>query len=298
MFTSFYPRAARRARAACRPRLEALEERSLLAANVVLEWNTLALESIGQTRTDPAVGSRALTITQLAVYDAVNAIDGGHAPYAYRGQAPPGASPEAAAAVAAYTALVELFPARQAVFDAALESSLAAVPDGPAENMGAAVGRAAARTILALRRHDGSDEVAPYTVGTEPGDWQPTPPLFAPQPLAPHFADVTPWAMTAGSQFRPPPPPDLDSDEYAAALDEVRRLGGNGTTTPTERNAEQTKIARFWSGGLGTSFAFGHWNRIAQEVSTNEGLGTAANAHLFGVLNLATVDAGISCWDA
>src|SRR5262245_46566616 len=134
MFTSFYPRAASRARAACRPRLEALEERSLLAANVVLEWNTLVLESIAQTRTDPVVGSRAVAIAQLAVYDAVNAIDGGHAPYAYHGQAPPGASPEAAAAAAAYTALVELFPARQAVFDAALEPSLPAVPDGPPGN--------------------------------------------------------------------------------------------------------------------------------------------------------------------
>src|SRR5262249_1331247 len=76
-------------------RVEQLEDRSLLSANVVLEWNQLALQSIGQARVSAVVASRVLAITQLAVYDAVNAIDGAYAPYAFRGQAPPGTSPEA-----------------------------------------------------------------------------------------------------------------------------------------------------------------------------------------------------------
>ena len=173
----------------------------------------------------------------MAVYDAVNAIDGTYAPYAFNGQAPPRASPEAAAATAAYHTLVELFPTRRADFDAALASSLADVPDGPAENQGVAVGRAAAASILALRRHDGFDAVVPYTPGTDPGDWQPTPPANLPA-LGAQWPQVTPFAMTCGAQFRPSAPPALDSAEYAAAFNEVFDLGRNTSTT---RTADQTR---------------------------------------------------------
>ena len=41
----------------------------------------------------------------------------------------------------------------------------------------------------------------------------------------------------SAAQFRVPPPPALDSAEYAAAFNEVKRLGGDGVDTPTERTA-------------------------------------------------------------
>jgi len=275
-------------------RVEQLEDRSLLSANPVLEWNQLTLDAIRLTNTSTPLASRALAITQAAVYDAVNAIDGSYAPYAFSGHAPPGASLGAAAAVAAHDTLVELFPTRRADFDAALASSLAAIPDGSAENKGVAVGNAAAASILALRRHDGSDATVPYTPGADPGDWQPTPPTFS-AALATQWPQVTPFAMTAGSQFRPPAPPALDSDEYAAAFNEVFDLGRNTSAT---RTADQTEIAMFWRDGAGTSYAFGHWNTIAQNVAEAQGLDMVSDARLFALLNMATADAIISCWDA
>jgi hypothetical protein len=60
---------------------EPLEDRRLLSANVVVEWNQRALQSIGQARVSPVVASRALAITQAAVYDAVDAIDRSFEPY-------------------------------------------------------------------------------------------------------------------------------------------------------------------------------------------------------------------------
>src|SRR5262249_31105094 len=141
---------------------------------------------------------------------------------------------------------------------------------------------------------DGSAAVVPYTPGTDPGDWRPTPPAFLPA-LAPQWQFVTPFALSAGSQFRPVSPPDLTSAEYAAAFNEVKDLGRGDSTTRTD---EQTQIARFWNDGLGTAFAQGYWNRIAQTVATEQGLGLVAQARLFGLLNIATADAGISCWDA
>jgi membrane-associated phospholipid phosphatase len=275
-------------------RVEQLEDRAVPSANAVLEWNTLTLEAIKGTNTNPLLASRALAITQAAVYDAVNAIDGTYAPYAFNGQAPPTASPEAAAATAAHDTLVKLFPTRRADFDAALASSLADVPDGPAENQGTAVGHAAAASILALRRHDGSDAVVPYTPGTDPGDWQPTPGAFLPA-LGAQWPQVTPFAMSSGAQFRPAAPPALDSAEYAAAFNEVFELGRNTSTT---RTADQLEIARFWADGGGTSYALGHWNIIAQEVSTEEGLDLIGDARLLAQLNIAMADAIIATWDA
>src|SRR5207248_9138395 len=113
--------------------------------------------------------------------------------------------------------------------------------------------------------------------------------------LAPHWRYGTPFAMTSGSQFRPAAPPALDSAEYAAALNEVKDLGRSDSATRTE---EQTQIARFWNDGLGTAFAQGYWNRIAQGVATEQGLGLVREARLFALLNIATGDAGISTWDA
>src|SRR5262245_66242115 len=92
----------------CLPRVELLEDRCLLSGDVVLEWNQLALRAVGQARVSPVVASRALAITQAAVYDAVNAIERSFEPYHAHVQASRGASPEAAAAQAARDALFAL----------------------------------------------------------------------------------------------------------------------------------------------------------------------------------------------
>ena len=85
--------------------VEPLEDRCLMSANMVVEWNQRALQSIGQAKVSPVVASRALAITQAAVYDAVNAIDRSFEPYHAQVQASHGASLEAAAAQAAHDTL-------------------------------------------------------------------------------------------------------------------------------------------------------------------------------------------------
>src|SRR5262249_47882847 len=152
-------------------------------------------------------------------------------------------------AQAAHDTLAALFPAQVGTFDAALAADLAGIPPGRARQ-GIEVGHEVARQILAWRSTDGSGAVVPYTPGTDPGDWRPPPPGFLPA-LAPQWPDVTPFAMSAGAQFRPGPPPELDSAEYAAAFNEVKSLGRADSTTRTD---EQTRIARFWNDGLGTAF--------------------------------------------
>ena len=290
-FASLYKRTYSHVR---RLTLERLEDRSLLAGDMVLQWNEVLLDAIRADRTAPPLAARNMAIVHVAIYDAVNAIEQTHEPFAVNRRAPPGASAEAAVATAAHQTLVDLFPDQQATFNEALASSLATIPDGPAENKGVALGRSVAHRILALRQNDGADESVEYTIGTEPGDWQPTPPAFLP-PLLPQWPYVKPFAMASADQFRPPPPPALSSEEYAAAFQQVQEIGAANSAT---RTTDETEIAWFWVNGPGTATPPGHWNEVAQVVAQSAGNTLAENARLFALLNIAVADAGISCWDA
>src|SRR5436190_22954664 len=94
--------------------VEPLETRTLMAADTVLEWNQVAVEATRVTRLSPNAQTRALAMVHGAVFDAVNGIEGGYAPYLVTRRAPSWASEDAAAAVAAHDVLVSLMPAQQA----------------------------------------------------------------------------------------------------------------------------------------------------------------------------------------
>ena len=98
--------------------------------------------------------------------------------------------------------------------------------------------------------------------------------------------------MTSSSQFRPPGPPALDSQQYAADYNEVKELGAAVGSTRTE---DQTEIALFWADGAGTETPPGHWNSIAQIIAAAQGTTLEENARLFALLNIAMADAAICC---
>jgi membrane-associated phospholipid phosphatase len=275
-----------------RPELQLLEARCLLAANVVVEWNQVFLDTFKADRVLPLYFAREAAIVHAAIYDAVNDIDRSYTPFFADVKAPPGASLDAAAAQAAHDTMVALFPAHQATFDATLAADLAGIPPGRAR-LGTAVGQAVAQQILAWRSTDGSTAQVTYVPGTDPGDWQPTPPAFAPA-VAPQWGSVTPFCINSDSAFRAPPPPALTSADYTAAFNEVMSLGAANSTT---RTAEQSEIARFWYGAAGTFTSAGYWNQIAQEVAQQRGDSLVQDARLFALLNLAQADAYFAVWD-
>lgn len=260
-------------------------------ADVVTDWNNTLLNAVRSTNTPPPRASRAMAIVSAAVYDSAISIEGGRLPY-YRSINTPGANIEAAVASAAHAALSQLFPTQQAAFDAQLSLSLGMIPDGAAKTAGINLGQTIATSFVAHRANDGSASSVVYTPGTDPGDWRPTPPAFAPA-LLPQWPNVTPFAMTSGSQFRPVAPPALNSPEYTAAFNEVKELGRIDSAT---RTAEQTDIARLWAAGGGTITPPGMWNKIAQDLGAS--LSIADKARMFATLNLATADAAINSWDA
>jgi hypothetical protein len=204
------------------------------------------------------------------------------------------ASRRAAASAAAHEVLINLFPANASDFDALHAEILAAIPNGSQKAAGIVWGEFVANQILAARADDGSNAIVPPPGGSGPGVWVPTPPAFLLY-LLPQWGFVVPFAMSSSSQFRPPGPPSLDSQQYAADYEEVKELGAAVGST---RTAEQTEIASFWADGAGTETPPGHWNSIAQIIADTRGNTLEENARLFALLNIAMADAAICAWDA
>lgn len=264
------------------------------SGNPVTEWNTTLLDAVRTASSAPPLASRNMAMVHAAIYDSVNSISKKYSPYLVSIDAPAGASAEAATAAAAHRTLVGLYPAQAGKFDAALESSLAKIPDGKAKQDGIALGQQVADQIISSRNTDGITTVVQYTPKTDLGSWTPTPPALA-AALAPQWPQVTPFAMTSGSQFRPPGPPALEGAEYAEEVNYVKEIGKIDSLT---RTPDQTAIAKFWANGAGTFTPPGHWNQIAEEIATLTGQSLEDSARLFALLNFALADAAISCWDA
>ena len=258
--------------------------------DMVLDWNAHAANAIvGVAGQRPERGLIRLAMVHVAIYDAVNAIDG--YPFQSYGVTPnigSPASPEAATAAAAHDVLVALFPAQQVNLDAKYSASLATILDGPAKTNGISVGQQAASGILGLRATDGRDAVVPYTPGSGPGVWMPTPPAFLPA-AAPEAAFVQPFALNSPSQFRAEPP-ELTSETWARDYNEVKSLG---SATSNTRSAEQTDIGRFWS-----DQPILQWNRAWRNISVTQGLSLSDKARFFAMLATASADAIITCWDS
>jgi hypothetical protein len=284
-------------------------EQTIRHGDVILDWNASLLTIIRDwtalsndpypnriVTSPPPMVARNLAMVHAAMFDAVNAIEGTHQSIHANLVAPDGASPVAAAAVAGHRVASRLYKEADelAVFDAALIEALSSVPDGDSETLGVEFGNQVGDAILSWRSTDGAGTRVAYTPGTEPGDWQRTFPDYYP-PLLPQWPSVTPFSMTSPDQFRPAAPPSLGTPEYAAAVDEVLRIGGLDSS---ERTQEQTEIALFWSDGGGTSTPAGHWNQIAADAAALVGSNFAENARLFAMLNVAMADAGIASWDA
>jgi len=247
-------------------------------AALIVRWNQELLRILRTPGQQPATvhPTRTFAMVHQAIHEAV-------AHSARRSQ-------PAAAAQAAHDVLAALFSGQLAALDAHLAADLALVSDPRARAEGVHSGQRAARDVLADRVGDGSAATPPaIPPGTQPGQYRPDPPAFAPATFT-HWANVRPFVIRRADQFRSRPYPSLTSDTYAAAIDEVRRLGQN---TSTERTADQTVQARFWPAPIQN-----YWNEIAQSVISDRQPDLATAAHVFARLNLAFADAAIAFYDS
>ena len=266
------------------------------AEDPIAAWNQISENAVKAGKDPLPVTSVELAIVQLAIYDAVESIDGRYEPYYTR---VPGASGSlsAAAAKAGHDTLVGLFPAQSAALDAAYADFLATNGVDPLDP-GTAVGAQAAANILALRANDGRFPLnpPPFLGSTAIGQWRPTPSLLPGPPptlqpgLTPWLAGVRPFTMHSGSQFRVDPPPDLTSKQWADDYNETKTVG---SLTSTTRTAEQTEIGYFWadSGPL-------LWQNALRYISGTYLHDIGDSARMFALADAALADAQIACWDS
>lgn len=261
-------------------------------ADPVIEWNKFLLGIQATAGDQPATvhPTYELAIMHTAIYDAVVAIDHSAMPYLTTVHAPRDASRAAAADTAARDTLIKLYPSLQGSIDQEYAGLLAQLPSRRHVAEGIRVGEQAAAQLLAARQGDGSDaQPIPFVPGTNPGDYQLTPPTFSP-PAFTHWRFVRPFALNRANQFRPGPPPALTSAKYAAAFNEVKALGA---ATGSTRTADQTEIGLFWNPPIWAT-----WNRIAQTAALGHPGSLSENARTFAALNLTFADSVIAFYDA
>jgi hypothetical protein len=285
----------------------------------VRHWNEIAINASGLDHTPVASGenrifgeqygptrsSRAMAIVHIAIFDAIIAIKGGYKGYTGISPAAEDASMDAAIATAAHDTLSALFPSQAAAFDAELAQDLKLISHGQSKKRGIEVGRRAAAAILTLREDDGSERAEPrvgieFKTGDEPGQWRQDPISQIPIALGAFWADVKPFVMKSANQFRAPPPPALDSAAYAAAFDEVKKVGGDGIVTPTERSQEQTDIGIYWAYDGTPSLCAPPrlYNQIAVQIADQMGSDVTELSRLLALVNMAMADAAIAIWES
>ena len=254
-------------------------------ADKVTDWNAIGSQVLLNTNRGGAQGFIDLAYLHIAMYDAVNAIDG--TPYAVfsvePSTVPPGASAEAAAVESAYRVLVNRFPAQAAYLNPQYAASLATIPDGQSKYDGIAVGAEVAALFLAARAGDGWNASITIPLGSGPGAWIPT---AANAPAIQWGARMRPFAIETNDQFRADPPPALTSDEWAADYNEVKRVG---SINSTDRTPEQTTLARFFLAPGVPQLSAG-----IRQLSADNNLTLPENARLFALVFASSGDAAIA----
>jgi hypothetical protein len=294
--------------------------RSGSTADTFRYWNQIAIDSSGIDHTPVAAGetrvfgeqlgpgrsARAMAIVHIAMFDAVNAITGGYRSFTGLSRERRPASIDAAIAAAAHDTLVRMFPSQTPRFDALYATDIARLPPSleSQKNVGIALGRRAAARILAMRLEDGSSVADPrmdgeWQTSDAAGHWRQDPISLAPIALGAHWGEVRPFVLRSPAQFRVRQPPAMNSDAYTQAYNEVKRLGGDGVHTPTERSADQTNIGIFWAYDGTPSLCAPPrlYNQIAAELSKNF-RSPIELARLFALVNVSMADAGIASWES
>jgi hypothetical protein len=259
-------------------------------ADAVLDWNIIMQSTVAAQA--PFLQARFAAITQLAVFEAVNAITKEYKPYLGTVTAPDGASAGAAAIAAAHTVLKAYFPANAAALDSARATSLAAIPDGPAKTAGIGAGESAAAAVMAARKNDGATPAAFYLpTSSKAGEWQLTAGCSAAGGAFFQWLGVTPFGLRSASQFQLDEPPAMTSVRYARDYNEVKSVG---SASSIARPQDRIDVATYFA----VISPVGVWNPVARQLSLAAAYSLSQKAQAFALLNMAMNDAAVAVFDS
>jgi hypothetical protein len=259
---------------------------SLVQADVITDWNKTAMDVMKTVNVAGNPWTRSMALVNVSMSDAVNSVQNRYTRYTTELPIDPNASAEAAAAGAAREILMRQYPGQKAKIDAAFAETMKDIPDSPARVAGIALGEKVAAAVFAERQSDATNIPDTYRPIATPGVWVPTTP-----PLFPQYATAKPWGMDSASQFRPGPPPALNTALYARDYNETKDMGG---AKSTKRTDAQSDAVRFWTqANLGPA-----WFQAAAQVSDRKGLSVADKARVFALMSMALANCFIVDWDA
>jgi hypothetical protein len=262
-------------------------------ATVVNDWNATAIGVIAVDAMTPnPEGSLYLGFVQAAVYNAVNGITGRYQLYKSNASPSPTASPQAAAAAAAHRVLMTYYghvPAAATRLTDAYAASIGALPNDPSTTQGIQYGRQAAERLIALRAEDGRYGPNTFDMAPAPGVWRPTPPANAPF-FGKYLSTTTPLMIESPNQFRPGPPPDMTSAEYAKDFEEVKAFGSKEGSA---RTPLQTETGLFIS-----TIVPGPLHAALRDLAVRREMDISDRARLFAAVSMSIADTTIAVWDA
>lgn len=263
---------------------------ALPPGNTVEQWNKITEDTIVGAGAFQNEGLIYAAYESAAVYNAAVAINGHYQPYGAPITAPRGASSDAAVIEAAYDTLVHYFPAATATLYPMYLEALALIPDGTAKSNGQAVGLAASSNIITQRSDDG--RLTPIgvtstfpTLSPGPGVYRSTPAAYA-KPQTPWVGAVKPFVLSSATQFLPPPPPSLQSQQWVDAFNDIQAFG---SATSVVRTAAETAVAKFW-----TANVIRQYNRVVRDIADAQHLSLTKTARLAAMVNVIAADAQIS----
>jgi len=287
-------------------------------------WNEIAMQHTLKAGFGPGGAYRTMALLNAAIYDAT--IAAWDAKYAYdrprpattdaslATAIPTPASPSypsehAVTAGAASTVLAYLFPDDADTFaDLATEAADSRVMAGveyPSDaEAGAALGQEVGRLFVDYAKGDGSDaEFDPATLPTGPGVW-------TGEPAYPTLGSWKTWVLENGSALRPAPPPEHDSPERAAELDEVRNYKRDahpatelffwpqdpaGRPEPDSGPFSSNQLAFYYAPVM--HFVWGP--ELAQKLFEYRlDANSPRAARAYALVSIAGYDATVACWDA
>ena len=257
-------------------------------------WQEQARTLVGANNLSPLAAERVYAALSVAQYRAVSSIDdsdtdgvlpengvgagGRSALEAHRG----------AVAGASAQVLSFFFPTAAASLEQRVTTEGNATPGNvnPHFTLGLATGRSAGDDMVARVRADHFTAPFTGTIPLGPGLW-----IAHGPPAGATLGSVTPYFLSSGDQFRPPPPPTFGSAAFLNDLHEIRTISDN-------RTAQQLATALYWNFPTGTFTPPGYWDLVASNYIVAYNLDERAATRAFALTNAAGMDALIVCFDA
>ncbi len=254
------------------------------SADVVMDWNITARNLVVDSKLYTPPANRVMAIVHTSIHQSVMSVIQTQKYKAFNASEKDAAI-QSAVASASFTSLMELLPNQQTNIKSAYKCAINKINNSGAKEFGVNTGQMVATEVLLERAEDGFDQPESYRPLTIAGKYVPTS-----IPAVPHWPQRKTWILDSASQFRPGPPPALNSKLWAKDLNEVKELGGLNSSI---RTIEQTEIAQFWEATLPPIY-----HGVIHSVAAQKDRTVVQNAALFALITQATDDAMIAVFDA